>query len=54
MRRQRGFVRFPSAGELLGCLAVVAGFFVGVGVVLAIAVPKVWAWLKPIIHGATA
>jgi len=50
-RYQRGFIRFPSDGEMAGCAAVVAVFFIAVGIGLAVLLPKVWAWFKPILLG---
>lgn len=50
-KRQRGCIQVPSTGDLLGCFAVVAVFFVVVGVALAVLMPKVWHWVKPIIQG---
>lgn len=50
-RYQRGYFQVPSTGELLGCFGVVAVFLILVGIGLAIFVPKVWAWLKPILLG---
>lgn len=51
MNRQRGYIQWPSNGELAGCFAVVALFFICVGVGVAVIAPKVWAWLKPILQG---
>ena len=51
-KRQLGyFMVGPTTGELIGCLAVVALFFICAGVGLAVIGPKVWAWLKPILQG---
>lgn len=52
MKWQRGFIKVPTTGELLGCLAVIAAFFLVIGIVLAIVAPKVWAWFKPLIQAA--
>ncbi len=49
-RMQRGFLNI-SDGELLGCFLAVAAFFIVVGIVLAIVLPKAWAWFKPILQG---
>lgn len=49
-RYQRGFMSV-SDGELAGCAVVVAVFFIAVGVGLAVLLPKVWAWFKPILLG---
>lgn len=54
MKRQRGFIKVPTTGELLTFLACVAGFFMALGAGLMWLVPKVWAWLKPILHSVTA
>ena len=48
---QRGFIRVPSSGELAGCFIVVAVFFILLGIGLAVLLPKVWAWFKPILLG---
>lgn len=47
MKNQRGYIQAPSTGELFGCFAVVAAFFIIVGVGLALLAPKVWACFKP-------
>ena len=41
----------PTTVELVGCLGVVALFFVLAGIGLAVIAPKVWAWIKPILQG---
>ena len=51
MKRQRGYIQCPSNGELAGCFAVVAVFFIGIGIAISFFIPKVWAWLKPILQG---
>lgn len=43
----------PSTGELLGFLAIVAGFFMAIGALLMWLVPKVWDWVKPWLHAVT-
>lgn len=49
---QRGYyMTGPTTGELVGCLGIVALFFICAGVGLAVIAPKVWAWLKPILQG---
>ena len=53
MRRQRGFIHVPTTGELVGCLGVVALFFIGVGVALAWLAPKVWDTVRPWLHAVT-
>lgn len=51
-KRQLGyFMTGPTTDELIGCLGIVALFFVCFGTGLAVIAPKVWAWLKPILQG---
>jgi hypothetical protein len=50
-RYQRGYFHVPSTGDLLGCFGVVAVVLILIGVGLALLVPKVWAWFKPILLG---
>ena len=47
------YFKGPTTGEMLGLLAIVAGFFIGVGVFLAWAVPALWEWVKPWLHAVT-
>jgi len=56
MRRKQGgyYMVGPTTGELVGCLGAVALFLILAGVALALLAPKVWAWIKPIIHSVTA
>jgi hypothetical protein len=55
VKSQRGYIQLPSGGELLGCLVIVllAASLIGGGFFYWL-LPKLWAWLKPIIHGLTA
>lgn len=54
-RKQWGwYMAGPTGGELAGCLGVVAAFLIAFGVLLGWLAPKVWAWIKPWIHGVTA
>lgn len=50
-RSQLGYFHAPSDGEFLGCFAVVAAFFIAIGVGLAVFLPMLWEWLKPILRG---
>lgn len=49
--KQRGFIQVPTNTELAGCAVVVAVFFILVGIGLAVLLPKLWAWFKPILLG---
>lgn len=57
MRKQRGYIGpiGPTTGELMGCAAL-AGLACAVlgGGLLFVAIPRVWEWLKPILHQLTA
>ena len=48
------YLRGPSTDELLGCAAIVAGFFMDLDALLFWAIPKFWGWVAPWLHAVTA
>lgn len=54
MRKQRGYLNISDGDMLFGCMfVIVAAAVIGGGVIYWL-IPKVWEWIKPIIHQVTA